>query len=83
MAEIPVIKVATEDGRARAFAERSLPGINYPCEGNLCENIDILNLTANLSEISACCRRSLGLFALQRDSLGSPLQFIWNFYPCG
>lgn len=59
------------------FAEVRLPGIHYPCKGNLYESIDILNLTPNISEISACCRQSLGLVPLQRAPLGSSLWLIW------
>lgn len=55
------------------FAEVSLLGIHYPCKGNLSESIDILNLTANISEISACCWCSFGLAPLQK----APLWLIW------
>lgn len=61
------------------FAEVNLPGIHYPFKGNVYGNIDILNLSASISDISTCCRWSFGLVPLQRAPSGSPLWLIWQF----
>lgn len=46
------------------LAEVNRQGINYTCEGNIYEDIDILHLTVSTSGISTYCRQPSRLVSL-------------------
>ena len=64
------------------LAEVNRRGINYTCEGNIYEDIDILHLTVSTSGISTTADSLLGLFHFREFLLGHLYGFFGISYQC-